>query len=484
MNKKMMKRSLALGALMAFVITGSAMAADESYGSTMLDKDVTVSGGNLTYTATDKGADNPLGDGANRSYALAVNDGLSHAITLNNDKIININNNLTGTERNYGIRVRNNSELVVHSSIKVNASGIEKQRVGGIEIRGTKKPEESKLTIKGDLDISVKNNAGIINGVEAYEGGSFNVEGNTSVFVESNSTNIAGVRGEVNLSKDLSFNGSTTINVICSGGSLGWTQAAYVHQSVMNFNGNTVLNVTSGGDDTYTAGVRVLSDKNDPIQSRANFNGEKTDITITNANSRDRAVFVSGENAEANFNGNEVNVKVESSGYDQTSALSSQYGGRINSGKDTVVNLDVYNSYKKAYGIFAGEYANANGNLNLGGDINIVATSKEESYGIYNAASNSVPSDKDGKITVGGSTDIKSKSNEGIGYGVSSVGGYAETKLNGNVTIDAIGTAGSKAVYASENATVYIGSEGKNITILNGDIEAIKGGTINLHGNS
>lgn len=106
MNKKMMKRSLALGALMAFVITGSAMAADESYNSTLMDKDVTVTDGNLTYTATDKGADNPLGEGANRSYALGVVDGGSHTITLDSGKTLVVKNALEGTVRNYGIALK------------------------------------------------------------------------------------------------------------------------------------------------------------------------------------------------------------------------------------------------------------------------------------------------------------------------------------------------------------------------------------------
>ena len=51
MSKKMMRRSLALGALMAFVITGSAMAAEELKGGAL---EKTLKGGEYKVTAGDR----------------------------------------------------------------------------------------------------------------------------------------------------------------------------------------------------------------------------------------------------------------------------------------------------------------------------------------------------------------------------------------------------------------------------------------------
>ena len=97
MSKKMMKRSLALGALMAFVITGSAMAAS------VVNEDF-------------KGSGEIVASAAN-SYAYRVNDGNEYQVVVDEGKTLTIKN-IRGTENKstYGIQVFAGGKLNITGS--------------------------------------------------------------------------------------------------------------------------------------------------------------------------------------------------------------------------------------------------------------------------------------------------------------------------------------------------------------------------------
>ncbi len=154
MSKKMMKRSLALSALMAFVITGSAMAADVSYNEFVQDKtagdiisvnqDITVNGNGI---ASEKIAD----------YVVDVKQGVN--LTLNNV-----------TKGSSGINITGNGNVNIHNTgdeTNVACSGINQKasievnnltiysRHNGVQDKGITTSANNTVTINatGTVDI-------------------------------------------------------------------------------------------------------------------------------------------------------------------------------------------------------------------------------------------------------------------------------------------------------------------------------------------
>lgn len=214
MNKKMMKRSLALGALMAFVITGSAMAADESYGSTMLDKDVTVTGGNLTYTADKSGI-----EGGNIGYALGVVDGGSHTITLDAGKTLFVKNFLEGTDRNYGIVTSNIGNLIVNSIVDVEVNAKDSTQARAIRVVGDFSGND-KVTFNDNVQVKVDSKGNGTNnvvaaGVEAWQNSNITFNGDSTVIevkgdkVNAHCVNVDNSKIEFNADRTIINNDST-----------------------------------------------------------------------------------------------------------------------------------------------------------------------------------------------------------------------------------------------------------------------------------
>ena len=130
MKKTMMKRSLALGALMAFVITGSAMAAD-SYGvkvdtsdvkqtvtSDMLNgKDIGIYAKNYTANLTSNNLElstNKYGFYVKEKGKLVLNDGSNIGITVNNEN---------GIAKGIGVEKSNSSVFVGAKNITITSIG-------------------------------------------------------------------------------------------------------------------------------------------------------------------------------------------------------------------------------------------------------------------------------------------------------------------------------------------------------------------------
>lgn len=478
MNKKMMKRSLALGALMAFVITGSAMAADESYGSTMLDKDVTVSGGNLTYTA-DK---SEIEDKKDRGYALGVTDGGSHTITLDEGKTLIVNNSLEGTDRNYGIVLSGNSGLDIKNNVSISVSSKNVKEVRALRLNGL----GSSFNVDGNLNVSAKNeydSSICASGIEAWNGGSINVSGDTLIEVYSAINDIYGIRLSGNQGKALTLNGKTKVIVNAADTHSGYAELLWLNMGTINFNDDVELIGHSDGTDSYVDGMFISADHSNAYDSIINFNGKLTNIDI-DSNYSGYGMVISGGRSAVNLNGEEVNIKLKTTEAEAIGMLS-QYGAIINSVDHTTINMDIRSSEHEARGIILEEYAKYNGNVNLLGNVNITANSKAGSIGIFNysddvnAKGEAIENADDGKAIIGGDLVITSSSAEGTATGIYSAGDYAVTTVLGNVNI----TADDYALFATENGVMNIGSEGKKI-VLSGDVSAQNKAVINLVGDS
>ena len=461
MNKKMMKRSLALGALMALVITGSAMAADESYGSTILDKDVTVTGGNLTYTADEKFAENPLSEGADRGYGLSIIDGSNVKINIENGKTLFVNNNLEGTTRNYGIASSasgTNNNLTINGNVEINVSGNKIQNVRGIRNSG----KNGTMVFNGDTNINVSlNNGTYITAIDTWYTSRTEFNGNT--YIDVLASNLGDFANALQLNEGgyIGFSGNDVVMNVTHNGYTAQGVSLNVYDDLVEFkNDTTVINCKSDYGATGIGGMGkvVFSGKDVTINSyitdgvgnsnvigiftpaevtsnvenfTINLEGtgaeKSADGTagivvdtneITNINSSNLTInVVSGKSTNnSTFNPDDVNVENYSEAYGLK-----DFGGQINVGVNTKTNIDVYDSQKDAIAVYSQE----------GGNVNVL----------------------------------------------------------GDAFISATGVDIAKALYATSGGLINIGSEGKTISLVgnvlaNGKNDSGKVSTINLHGNS
>ena len=124
MAKKMAKRSLALGALMAFVITGSAMAADLADGTSVANGDWTVSS-NVTIDGPAKTVVGVVGDGG-IANTITVADGVTFTAVSNGG-----GGNCNGVIAN--TKIEGNGDIVLVSKGAYPASGLGQESVDSIK---------------------------------------------------------------------------------------------------------------------------------------------------------------------------------------------------------------------------------------------------------------------------------------------------------------------------------------------------------------
>ena len=149
MSKKMMKRSLALGALMAFVITGSAMAAENELTS---GSEAITAGGNYTVNG------NVVLDGSTDKDEIMIGSASRHpiaedkkiAINLNNGAVLNVtsNNDEPGSDV-YGVIA--NTEIIGdlngNTSVILNAISTKNENVAGLGTGSVDKIQASNIEI-------------------------------------------------------------------------------------------------------------------------------------------------------------------------------------------------------------------------------------------------------------------------------------------------------------------------------------------------
>lgn len=544
MNKKMMKRSLALGALMAFVITGSAMAADESYGSTMLDKDVTITGGNLTYTADDSSANNSLGElndkgqvvKDKRSFGLAVIDGGSHTITLDEGKTLYIKNSLEGTDRNYGIVSSANKKansLTVNGNVEIKVAGIGTQNVRGIRNAGT----NGTMVFNGDVhivaDIKNPSNGGYITGVDTWSGSKTYFNGNTVIDINSGKgetiswSNVWANALQLNQGGYIAFSGEKCIMNVSNNGYTAQSVNLAGNTDIVEFNSNETI-ITSKSD----YGVNGIAG-----YGKALFSGKDVTINsyltsgVTNANAVGIMTSIDVENTVDSFT-----INVEGSGKDLANpGASIGTGGIISRGEDMNIaakklNISLiagqdtqnikfnkekadeltkeYEKYYKDNALYK-DYIDS-GKIDFGG------TFYATTYGLYCHGTNHwINDDSIGVINIDKVTStvikVDDKYKAGVGVCASTyydlgypddIWGYHPGTINilGDADISAVGKEGAKALYARNGGTINVGSEGKTLNFVGDivshgryDVEETfkeehvsihKVSTINLHGNS
>ena len=223
MSKKMMKRSLALGALMAFVITGSAMAAELTISS---DADYTAvkTGDSGWYNGTYIGKNAKM-DEENLASGNTVTIDNVNVIDLNIfvGHVLNTTNNLTVKDNKLNIcggkYISNNypndieiaasransttkAEVINHSVVISGDAEIQGRVAASYITAGSQKIESG--IVAHDNTITVKDNAKVnsIYGVYAYDEVTVQSKNNTAsatVNLEDNSVNVYGgvVNGDV-----------------------------------------------------------------------------------------------------------------------------------------------------------------------------------------------------------------------------------------------------------------------------------------------
>ena len=419
MSKKMLKRSLALGALMAFVITGSAMAA-ENY---ILNKDINLSG---EFVVTDKNvavradgdAKDANGNLQNLGYEISNNGKVN--ITVDAEKILTITHTAyNGEKTTSGIQARYGGEVSVDGNLVLNVENNSTQKKNFITAinTGTGR-KDSKITFAGDnLTVTAKNinpNGYTAQGASGDGNAYFNSK-NTTINAES----YYGVNG-VAMSNGATayFNGEyVTINATLTDeqgcNAIGIAENIVVNSNVKEFK----VNVTGSGE--------------------------------TPADGKDRdgtAGLLAGENDQMTINAQKLNVSVTGSSEDfvdrdYTHGIKVMGAGSklVATGATTVTVTD---SVGRAYGVYGKDGAD----IDLAGT-NITATGNSLTIGIIGSASTDIDL---------ANTTISSTSEDSRADGINlenckemNVAGTLNITAVGNGVHDNAGAQGIRLAYTS-----------------------------------
>ena len=528
MSKKMMKRSLALGALMAFVITGSAMAASVVNGDVE-----TFTGEEIVADASDASV-----EAANRSYGLAVTSG-SH--TLADGDKLTITNNMTGTERNYGIVLKNDAKLTINREveIKVSHSGVDNIHVRGIRNSGN----GAVLTFNKDVVVNATltnskttdyDKQSYVTGMDTWNG-TTTFNGNVEVTVTGNELSNSWTNAvQVGDEGTINFNGDITNLTANSSGYTAQAINSTNSEAVANFE-STVVNIEAKSDvgvngiggsgvakffgKDAIVNIDVLVDKNDDRVGDAGtsnaigvmsnlevsdavkeFNidvkGSGLDSKNPGATNGTAAIFALGDQVEVNAQKFTANViaGTDVARTDNTYGIRASVGGNV-AINSAIINIGVTDDLGSAYGVRANcndltngttTYDNA-GTINLGGDnsvITIDATAKN-GYAVGIAAHRSNDNNKENAsaVTVNGKSLTINASGE-TAYGVLGMNNTTGTAENvSTVTINSADTtinakSGLVALSQSEinvNGNLTVNSKGGDAIVSRG------GATVNIN---
>ena len=368
MSKKMMKRSLALGALMAFVITGSAMAASVKNAeiNTFKGSEVTV----------DTGWDTGIESG--RAYGIGAQEAGKYV--LNTEKFLTITNKQTGkATRNYGIVIESGTSLTVKNAVSIDVANSGDYRAVGIRNNyGKDLIFEEDVTVNAT---STGNGDGMTSiGVDAWgENTIFNddVDIDVDATNDGSGTHTRGV--QVGGGANIKFNGNkTVITADNKGGTIaGVGFAAFNGGGTVYFNSKTT-EITVGSASGLAYGLNCIYSDNGNYYFGYNKKDdgslEKVGVdsaTITvNSGEGGCAVGISGTlnvsdgvklfkviaEGPANFqnNGNDATAGISVSYKDNTSTIKSEKLVVDVKGSTTAVD----NSYLS--GVDAGNYATLN----------------------------------------------------------------------------------------------------------------------------
>lgn len=454
---------------MAFVITGSAMAAD--YEGQIYNQNLEV-GGAIDATVGSNTIEN------NVRYAIVGAENPGQYIV--SAKELNITANVTEDkyDRLYGIGIAS-----VGTSMIINADNINMDITSNKAVRGIRNNYADKLTINGNIyGTLISNGGGDKIGIDAW--GDIEINGNVDITMKAEAVGekslFMGVQNfgventNIDFNGDFKFNGITSTLGLNSDGEYQGAQGVNVFLTTTNFNKSADISIDYNGDKEARV-VSVQCDDND-VDTIINFKGDTT-LKAVSKDAEVKGVYISGIKGGVNFTGSDVLIDVKTNSKSAIGILS-QYGAHVFGSDKTNFVINATSTESEAYGIEVGEYASANGNIDFKGNVTINVNAKD-AFGLRNIANTTVPNPGDGKVNIGGDVNIIAKSNGGRASGIYSSGDYAVTTVLGNVNI----TAKDYALFATENSTMNIGSEGKKIT-LSGDISAQNKAVINFVGDS
>ena len=233
MSKKMMKRSLALGALMAFVITGQAWAASVKNAeiNSFTGSEITV--GSEWDTNLESG----------RAYGIGAN--VADNYVLNTGKLLTITNKQTSVAtRNYGIVIESGTSLSVKNAVSVDVANSGNYRAVGIRNNyGNNLIFERDVTVVATGAIGEAVISGVplnVVGIDSW-GGNTQFKGNAYVTVTGNSDHTVRDSFSVGLqvadSSEVSFAGPETI--------IDVTNTGYTAQGVVVSGSNNQVSFNS-----------------------------------------------------------------------------------------------------------------------------------------------------------------------------------------------------------------------------------------------
>ena len=509
MSKKMMKRSLALGALMAFVITGSAMAAD---GSMLLKTDSSKYTGN-EIVASDNGASNPLLEGENRSYGLGVVGG-THIIE--ND--LKVTNTLEGPSRNYGIAIENASNLSILGDTTLNVSNsadIRAVRINKTVVDGNFIP---KIEFN-NLTITASGNGTVI-GIDSWYGGKAKVNGNTSIVVTSNgggNITAAGINAGDN--SEITFEGNTTsISAVNNGGGIAQAvgQAPGANGTKVLFKSAESTTITSKSNSSAIGIVNIK-------EAIFEYGDVRIDVTNTGTGTNVRDATGVKSNIEVKNTVNSFNVTVTGSGTDdgvvnngvstnadgtaglnalgKTMSIAAQsFNVTVNASESNTIsnrsdthgiiayhngtieitskniNVTVNDSIGEAYGVLAGwresdttHVKGGKGAITLGGGESNVTVNVTGNDVTGLMSRGQTDDDKEGSSLVvnGNSLNVTAKSTGTAAYGLYVSNGTEDSQYTSNLTINSKET---NITATGGETNIAIANYGQGVAKINGDV--------------
>ena len=351
MSKKLFKRSLALGALMAFVITGSAMAADINYeGNTYTIKNGTIEGADsVNITTSDTGyygvygysGEFTVGDLTINSNSGGINlqaqpSAETTQMTINADDVT-INTKMYSAIYNGDANSGSTITLNIDNKLDVDGRQI---TVTGVDknLIVNAKTIEADLTYTGilsygtvtleanDIDIATANGQKVVwnyKNVNLQASNDLDITG--EVYHESGTTNLSGVNTTVN--GDVKTVGSGTVNVDGVN--------TIINGSVLANGSITVLN--GSNDLTVNGCIEALK------KSQVNLKGNTITVDDTNGKYAD-AVYA--QDAQINLGEASTNsIVVKNAG----NAIRANKNGSLITVKGNELNVfDVTKNGKKA----------------------------------------------------------------------------------------------------------------------------------------
>ena len=507
MSKKMLKRSLALGALMAFVITGQAWAADAIKDSAI----DTWDGSAIVNTQL---GGNDLGEkaGENRSYGLAVTTG-SPLI----DKNVDITNSVSGTNRNYGIVIESGSSLTISGITDVLVSGTGKQQLRGIRNSGgsvlTFDDEvevdvnltggignygdgaayvtgmdtwNGKTVFNGDVDISAgaeyTSNYDFVNAVQVGTNGVIEFNGDETTLTASNTGYTAVAVNFGDAGGKVFFNSNTTvINANSDKGVNGLGCNDDDHIAIFTGENVTINStITDGVADTNAIGIFAnLSATNTVKNFTVNVTGSGLDNGTYGYANGTAGIYASGLDVDIAAQNLNVTVNGNDSGFanrSDTHGIFADKGGTVQVTSKNI-NVTVTDSIGEGYGVLAGwresDTAHAKGGkgtITLGGtdsDITVNVTGNDVT-GLMSRGQ-SVAGEQGSSLEVNGnSLNVTATSTGVAAYGLYVSNGTEDSQYKSDLIINSATT--NITATGGENYNIAIANYGQGVTKINGDV--------------